>query len=306
MSEHSNIFSFIIISFNRPQETVEVVQNILALEEVEGFKKEILVINNGSEKSYNLFEDYYAGLNPEDSQRVIYIDHHENTGVAGGRNIGIQKASGEYLFFIDDDAEFEENFVLPFTLKKFEEYKDQNVKLIGFVVKNYYDGSLDLPVKNKEKAKEKEFLNNLFSGGAHVIKKEVFDNVGLYTDEFFYGMEEYDLAYKTMDAGYRILFTSEINVLHKVSPEGREPERTKFRRMLENKVLVAYKYLPAKYVLSHLFMWSLFYLVKSKGHLSGFFKIFTSLNKRTKNTERKVISKDTLRYIKSVKGRLAY
>ncbi|NNC95218.1 MAG: glycosyltransferase family 2 protein [Chitinophagales bacterium] len=306
MSGNPKIFSFVIISFNRPQETIEVVQNILEIENVDGFSKEILVINNGSEKSYGSFEAYLDNLNHEDRQKVIYIDHPENTGVAGGRNIGIKKATGNYLFFIDDDAEFEENFVLPFTLEKFKEYEKDNVKLIGFVVKNYYDGSLDLPVKDKSKAREKEFLNNLFWGGAHVIKKEVFDDVGLYTDEFFYGMEEYDLAYKTLDAGYRILFTSSINVLHKVSPEGREPERTKFRRMLENKVLVAYKYLPKRYVLSHLFMWSFFYLYKSKGHITGFIKIFTSLKERSKNTERNVISKETIKYIRSVKGRLWY
>ena len=306
MANDPRIFTFMIISFNRPKETVEVVQNILELENVEGFSKEIMVINNGSDKSYKEFEDYLDSLDEVSRAMVVYIDHHENTGVAGGRNLGISKASGEYIFSIDDDAEFEQLDVLPFTLKKFEEYKDDNVKLIGFTVKNYYDGSLDLPVKDKSKAQEKEFLNNLFWGGAHVIKKDVFDKVGVYSEEFFYGMEEYDLAYKTMDAGYRILFTSSINVLHKVSPEGREPERTKFRRMLENKVLVAYKYLPKRYVISHLLMWSIFYLVKSKGHITGFLKIFTSLRSRSKTTDRNPISRDTLRYIKSVKGRVWY
>ena len=301
-----HIFSFIIISFNRPQETIEVVQNLLEIDNVDGYTKEIIVINNGSPKSYQIFDDYLYKLNESDRALVNYIDHPENTGVSGGRNLGIQNASGENLIFIDDDAEFEGMNVLPLILQKFKDYEKDNVKLIGFLGKNYFDGELDAPVKNKSKLQEKEFLNNLFWGFGHVIKKEVFDKVGLYTNEFFYGMEEYDLCYKAMDEGFRILYTSEIVVLHKVSPEGREPNKTKYRRMLENKFLVAYKYLPMYYVMTHFIMWSSFYLWKSKGDIIGYSKVFPSLRKRLKTTKRKQISSETLNYIKSVKGRLTH
>ncbi|MCB0737623.1 MAG: hypothetical protein KDC92_08930, partial [Bacteroidetes bacterium] len=135
---------------------------------------------------------------------------------------------------------------------------------------------------------------------------KVFDEIGAFEPAFFYGMEEYDFAYRAMDKGYKIWFTKHVMVLHKVSPAGREPNVVKFSRMLQNKSLIAYRYLPWKYVLTHLFMWSGFFLTKSKWKFGKWLKALAGYNQMVKNDKRTPISKETLAYIKSVKGRLTH
>ena len=59
---------------------------------------EIILINDGSvDSSYQICERY-----AEYDKRIILINQ-ENKGVSSARNAGIEKASGEYLGFVDSD-----------------------------------------------------------------------------------------------------------------------------------------------------------------------------------------------------------
>ena len=44
------------------------------------------------------------------------------------------------------------------------------------------------------------FQTYYYAGGAHAIRREVLDRTGNYPVDFFYGMEEYDLSYRILDA----------------------------------------------------------------------------------------------------------
>lgn len=301
-----SIISFVIISYNRPKDTQVVVANILNLEEVAGYTKEIIVINNGSTADYRYFTNYLAGLPAGTIKKINYVDHKENLGVARGRNLGITLAQGEYLIFIDDDAEFEQSDVLSIMLSKFKAYEPDNVKILAFRELRTATNQFYIATKNKKRAQLPQFLTNFYVGSGHVIKKEVFDTVGLYTTQFFYGMEEYDLAYKALDAGYKILYTADVTVLHKKSESGRATPTSLVRQEMENKVTVAYTYLPILYVLSHLFFWSGHFLLKTKGNVLQLIKGYYNMIQKIRNTQRKPISATTLQYIKSVQGRLWY
>jgi GT2 family glycosyltransferase len=300
------IFSFLIISYNRPQETVEAVQNVLTLRIPDGWEIDICVLNNGSTMPYDIFDDYWAELDDDAKSKLQYIQHNQNLGVAGGRNLLFGYAKGEYLLSMDDDSEIAEPDAIEILLDKFEQYNKDNVGLVGFSVKNYFTGEIDNPVKNKEREKQGEFLNNIFWGGAHVVKRDLIAQVGPYQDDFFYGMEEYDLAYKLMDAGYRILFTNKVTLLHKVSPEGREGNIVKWGRLFVNKSLISYKYLPYHYFITHFIMWSAYFLVRSKGGFRTYFQLLGQLKGKLSATQRRPINRSTLAYIRSVKGRLTY
>ena len=300
------IASFIIISYNRPGDTAIVVRNILDLDEVVGWQKEIVIINNGSDKSYASFEKMLEELPQSQRALVNYVDNGENLGVARGRNLGVKLAKGNLLIFIDDDAEFSEKNVLSLSLQKLEQYQHKNVKLIAFRELRTFNNEYYIATKSKALLGQREFLTNFFVGSGHVIKREVFDTVGDYITDFFYGMEEYDLAYKALDAGYRILYTADVTVLHKKSMDGRAPEKTMYRWMLENKTVVAYKYLPKFYVFTHLFFWSAYLLLKTRFDVPLLLKAWCNIPAKLKNTQRHPISKATLKHIKNVQGRLIY
>ncbi len=304
--QEQGIISFVIISFNRAEDTRVVVRNVLDLQDVAGFEKEIIVINNGSDQSYRIFDDFLAALAKEERALVDYVDNPENLGVARGRNLGISRSKGELLIFIDDDAEFVVPDVIPICFKKLEQYAERNIGIIAFREYRTKTEEWYIATKDKAQAKEAEFFTNYFVGSGHMVRREVFDRVGLYTTEFFYGMEEYDLAYKTIEAGYTILYTSEVTVHHHKNASGRAAEKTLTRWNLENKTVVAYKYLPLRYVFSHLFFWSAHFLKEFRFDVFTLFKAWRNIPGKISRTERQPISSRALRYIETVKGRLWY
>lgn len=70
--------------------------------EAQSFKDyEVIVINDKStDNTDNLIQSF---LNATAIDKIIYIKNIKNTGLSEVRNLGISKASGEYLLFLDGD-----------------------------------------------------------------------------------------------------------------------------------------------------------------------------------------------------------
>ncbi len=303
----SDIFSFLIISFNRAEDTIDAVKNVLQLNDVDGWKKEIVVLNNGSTQDYSIFQNYLNQLSEKNRNVVKYIDHPTNLGVAGGRNLCIKESTGKYLLFMDDDAEIVQENVIQIILDKYKKYEAEKLAIIGFLGKNPFTNKTETPLKNPDLIKGKnEVFYNLFFGYGHVFPKALIAETGYYQEDFFYGMEEYDLSYATIKAGYSILFTQDILVIHKQNPNGREPSNTTYARMFANKIIVLYKHMPMLYVVTHFLLWSAFFLVKSKFDIILYFKTLKSLKQRLKVAPRKVMNKNGLDYLHKVGARLWY
>ena len=67
---------------------------------------EIICINDGSlDNSLDILKEYSNKDN-----RIIIIDK-KNSGVSAARNDGIERSSGEYLFFIDSDDYIDNDFI---------------------------------------------------------------------------------------------------------------------------------------------------------------------------------------------------
>ncbi len=146
--------------------------------------------------------------------------------------------------------------------------------------KIFYSSTGELQVNafpHKRFARRKDwphFDTAYFSGAAHAIRRTGFvKQPAYYPEDFFYGMEEYDLSYRALDKGYTIRYDDRVLIWHKESPGGRLPPREKLRGMWVNKSKVAWKYLPARYFyLQPRYLWSLEYLSrKAAGNIGGFF-----------------------------------
>ncbi|HQV78651.1 MAG TPA: glycosyltransferase [Chitinophagales bacterium] len=300
-------FSFLIISFNRAEDTIDAIKNVLQLENVQGWEKEIIVLNNGSTTDYSIIPAFLQTLTLEENAIIQYIHSNKNLGVSGGRNLLIQKSKGKYLLFMDDDSEIDNKDVIQKVLDLYKKYESERLAIIGFLGQNPFTGKFDMPLKNPTLIEGKnEIFYNLFFGYGHVFPRDLIVETGFYQTDFFYGMEEYDLSYATVKAGYSILFTKEILVIHKQNPNGREPSVVKQARMFENKMIVVYKHLPWLYVMTHFIMWSAFFLYKSKGSILVYFKTILSMLRRMKIARRNVIGASGMQYLKDVQARLWY
>jgi GT2 family glycosyltransferase len=299
--------SFIIITYNRPTDALELLRNISQLNRCEELLQEVIVVNNASTADYSLVKNfYYPGL------PISYIDSNENLGVTKGRNFALKYAKGEIIIFLDDDAVLQNADALEKVLDAFERpgFEKRPVGIVSFKVLYYDTLQLQknaLPHKRFREYKDKsEFFTYYFAGGAHAIKRVVLEQAGNLPDEFFYGMEEYDLSYRILDYGYCIKYDSSIVMLHKESPLGRKPRSEKLRMMWINKTKVAYRYLPKVYFYSTAVMWSLEYLQLTGFDLVGWCKGWQEVFSISRIEKRKKLKKSTIRYLRKVQARLWY
>ncbi|MEZ4978330.1 MAG: glycosyltransferase [Chitinophagales bacterium] len=300
-------FSFIILTYNRAQATREAIDNVLFfLDLPENCSRELILVNNNSSEDYTGLELYLKSLEQDSNQEIVYFKNDKNFGVAGGRNQAMEAAKGEIIISLDDDAEFRESNTLQIILDLFVKYEKENVKLLTFKVVEQADGSVDIATKNPANYQKNEFFTSYFKGGCHAILNDSLKEVGMYELDGLYGAEEYDLAYKFIDQGYKIVHSSSISILHKRVLSGRMQSKEVYARLMKNKTILAYKYLPYRYYLSHLFLWSLFFLFKSRFKLAYWWKSCQEILLAVKSLPRKPISKQARSYIIKNGGRLSY
>lgn len=299
--------SILIISYNRPDDALSLLKDLAGQEALAENVGEVMLLNNASTISYEPIINFKNAF-PEFP--LVYFENKENLGVARGRNFLIQKAQFPLLLVLDDDVVFEEKNAIRQVPRLFE--KDQFVKNNTAVITLnifYFDSHKRqreaLPHKNFEEYKNKDwFFTYYFTGAAHVMRKELFEKTGLYPDDFFYGMEEYDLSYRIINAGYSLAFDAQVKVLHKETPKGRLGNKEKLKMMWLNKSKVAFKYLPATYFYTSAILWSLFYLKKTRLDLKGFAETWNSIRRIPSREAQKKIGKPALNYLKKVKARL--
>ncbi len=287
---------------------LELLKNISSLTMSSELLEEVIVVNNASSDDYSGVKEYIS-LNSGFPFR--YFDSAENMGVAKGRNFALSKGKAPIIIMLDDDAVLQNKDCLVNLLKEFETNNTEREKAIVSFKVLYYD-TLEmqknaLPHKRYDKYKSKSFFETYYyAGGAHAIKREIIEKIDQYPADFFYGMEEYDLAYRILDAGYSIVYSDKIIMLHKESPLGRKPKKEKLRMMWVNKSKVAWRHLPKKYFYSTAFMWSMQYLKETGFNLKGFFKGWESILAIPSSEKRAPVKQSTIDYLRKVKARLWY
>lgn len=299
---------FIIITYNRPADALELLENISRLQEAANLLEEIIVVNNASTEDYTSVKNFIASV---PSLPFKYFEAPENLGVAKGRNFALKQSVAPILIMLDDDAVLQNKDALINLIQEFDTaHTDRPKAVVSFKV--LYYGNLQMQVnalphkRFKEYSQKSFFETYYYAGGAHAVRREVMDRLGAYPDDFFYGMEEYDLSYRIIEAGYCIVYSDKIVMLHKESPQGRPANKEKLQMMWLNKSKVAYRYLPKKYFYSTALMWSLQYLRKTRLDLKGFFMGWKAVCRISKSEKRKVLSPSSMAYLKKVKARLWY
>lgn len=305
--------SFIIITYNRPEDTLELLQNIRGLDRAEELLQEVIILNNNSVADYTEVKNYTASQSPFPFQ---FIDSTENLGVAKGRNYAIQFATAPILILLDDDAVLQNKDALIQVVNAFETVPKDNrfinrkPAIVSFKVLYYENLQMQvnaLPHKKFDSYKDKPwFYTYYYAGGAHAILREALNEAGNYPEDFFYGMEEYDLSYRLLDKGYSIIYSDKIVMLHKESPLGRKPTHEKLRMMWVNKCTVAWRYLPKKYFFSTAIMWSIEFIRKAGVDFRTWFKGWKEILHIPHTVSRTPVKEKTLNYLKETEARVWY
>lgn len=305
----ANRISVLIITYNRSADLLALLRTISTQNRLPDTLEEILILNNASTESYDTITDY-AQQNPQ--LKINYIFSDENLGVARGRSKLMAMAKGDLLLVLDDDVELIDNDSLYKLSQLFEKpfFKEANTGIITMRV-IYYDTKevqvTAFPHKNYEKyAQRALFLTSYYIGCGHILKREMLAHTGLYPEDFHYGMEEYDLGYRILNAGYTIGYDNSVTIEHKESPLGRQANYKKLQMQWVNKSKVAWRYLPLKYFFTTSISWSFQYLKYAGKHLGTYLTSWWQIMRIPFSEKRKTVSSKTLQYLKDVEARLEY
>jgi GT2 family glycosyltransferase len=300
-----NKIAIIIITYNRPADMLALAMNIEKLSSKKELLEEVIIVNNNSTESYDAVKSF---IQENPSTPFKLIESKENLGVSRGRNFAIEQSKAPILVLIDDDAEFQDTDAL----KRINEAVIENphAGILAMKILYFQNSQFQLnafPHKSFEKRKHlQSFETYYFAGCGNIIVKEAFDIAGPFPTDFFYGMEEYDLSYRILDAGYTIKYIANIVLLHKESPEGRQTKSDKLRGMWVNKTKVAWRYLPMPCYFTTAIMWSMFFLLNSKFDLIGFINGWVAIVTIPFKEKRNKVSKLSQEYLNKVEARILY
>jgi GT2 family glycosyltransferase len=232
----------------------------------EGDIVEVVVVGNGS------------GL-PELPAGVRSVELPENLGIPGGRNVGIETfgPNGEdvdVLLFLDDDGHLPDNGTAEAVRAAFD--ADPQLGIISFRIADPDSGVTQRRHVPRLRASDPERSSEVttFLGGANAVRTQVFQQVGVLPEHFFYAHEETDLAWRALDAGWRIDYRADLVLHHPTTLPSRHP--LYHRMTARNRVWLARRNLPFLLMPVYLAVWTLITLARRpsrsalKAWLGGF------------------------------------
>jgi len=223
--------SIIIVNYN----VKEFIQNLLHSIFKAGcnLKYAIIIIDNAS-------EDGSAEFIKEKFPNVNLIINNKNIGFGKANNIGLSVAKGEYILLVNPDTLIRED-----TLEKMISFFETNpdAGLAGCKILNP-DGSLQLACRRSFPGPWTSFckvtgLSTLFpnsrlfarynltyldenkthevdaiSGSFMMMKREVYEKVGGFDEQFFMYGEDLDLCYRIQKSGWKVYYTPDTQIIH--------------------------------------------------------------------------------------------
>ena len=176
----------------------------------------IIVVDDGSTDSTNALVNEYA----QTATAEIYIVTKENGGLSSARNAGIEASNADFIAFLDSDDTWHKE-KLEKQVAVFENTEFKNLGLVycdydvinetGKIIFKNYKSPLNKKTMRGEVFKPLLERNRITSSGSGVlIKRSVFNNVGIFDENLKFG-EDWDMWLR-IAKNYEVDFTTEILV----------------------------------------------------------------------------------------------
>jgi GT2 family glycosyltransferase len=230
----------------RPESLSRAVESVLAQQ---GVDVDVVVVGNGWTPT---------GLPP----RVRPVALPDNLGTAAGRNAGVPHVSGEFLLFLDDDAAL----AGPDFLARATGLMSSDTS-IGVVQPRPID-----PVTGET---PRSFVPRLRVGdparssdlaalweGAVVMRRVAFERNGGWPEQYGYQHEGIEVAWRTIDAGYRVRYAGDLHAFHDAVVPGRIP--TYYRLQGRNRVWLSRRNLPVPLAVAYVLTWMVITLARAR------------------------------------------
>ena len=222
------LVSIISVNYNELEITCELLKSI---QNDNSYKNiEVIVVDNASK------------VNPKDQIKKLYpevnvIISPKNLGFAGGNNIGIRAAKGDFLLFINNDAVLQKDTIQKlldtFSLKdnigivspmiyyfpQHEMSTPLRIQYAGTTFVNHITGrNSTIGAGEMDKNQYQQIEPTAYiHGAAMMISRKVLEKAGLMPELFFLYYEELDWSEMIRRAGLEVYINPLAKVLHKES-----------------------------------------------------------------------------------------
>ncbi|OGL48725.1 MAG: hypothetical protein A2161_05595 [Candidatus Schekmanbacteria bacterium RBG_13_48_7] len=244
-SQRQSLISVIIISWNTCDMTLQCIDSVVDSLKTSKLQNEIILVDNAS-------EDNTVSEVAEKFPFVIIIRNPENFGFAKAVNKGIHISSGNKILLINSDIVIQNAIVskLVTVLENNPEcgivgpalYSDDTLShiehsyftkypngwdfiwdvLIGFRLRNRalrFKYPVYIPINSENSCNTKLELQNstkvcALSGALLLIRKEVFETIGYFDEDYYFYFEDIDYCKRANQYGWDILYVPEVSVIH--------------------------------------------------------------------------------------------
>jgi GT2 family glycosyltransferase len=178
----------------------------------------------------------------------------ENVGIPGGRNIGAAAADARLIMFLDDDAELLDRGLLAAVVDRFKANPRLGAMSIRLIDEEGHTQQRHVPRVGLQSAEISGPVTH-FVGAACVVRAAAFHGVEGFDPRFFYAMEESDLSWRLLDAGWSIWYSADLKVFHPRTTPSRHPRYALLTA--RNRLWMAWRSLPGPILAGYLLTWTI-------------------------------------------------
>ncbi len=168
----------------------------------------------------------------KDFSEVRIIKNNKNIGFGAANNLALKQIKNEYILLLNPDC-----YASIDTLKSMLEFMRNNTTVGAASCRvEKADGSIDwashrgFPTPwaaflyyilgdDSQYHLTKRDMNTIheidsISGAFFMTRKSILDKVGLFDEDYFLYAEDIDLCFRIKKAGYKIMYVSDVNIIH--------------------------------------------------------------------------------------------
>jgi GT2 family glycosyltransferase len=248
--------SIICVNWNSVDYLRECIASIY--EFTRGISFEIIVVDNASpEAGVDVLKDEFPG--------ITLITSEKNLGFAGANNLGFKHSTGSYVLFLNPDTKLMEP-TITIMLECIKSLPDAGV--VGCKLLNT-DLSIQLNSIQKfptilNQVLDTEYLRlrwphcplweieplfrkdvkvirvEVISGACMLLKREVFQEVDMFSEDYFMYAEDLDLNYKLKQAGYSNYYIGETAIIHHGGRSSSRQKVSQWATIMKHRAMLRY------------------------------------------------------------------
>jgi len=248
MKKREKVF-IVIVNYNSGSYIIDCLKSL----EISRYKdikiSEVIIDNSSVDNSLQLIKQQFS--------KIKIINNKNNLGFAKAVNQGIKNAlqnKADYVFLLNPDTLAEKNLLKPLIQliksdKKIgivvpalkDEVKAGSVYSLGLKFNKFLGRTehIHLHVNPRSLHHQEE---ELVSGCAMLIKKEVFKKIGLFDERFFMYFEDSDFCLRTRKAGFKIYVEPKAVVIHKQNLDKKPNKEIKKKYLVQSNSLFIKKH----------------------------------------------------------------